>query len=249
MSRHEISDEAWARIEHLLPGRPGGHGGVAKDNKLFINAIFYIAKTGCPWRDLPEKFGKWDTVYQRFARWCRIGIWQRVFAELQDPDLEWLLMDSTVIRAHQHAAGLNTKENDEDLGRSCGGFSTKIHAAVDALGNPVEISLSPGQDADINHADTLVGDREVENVLGDKGYDDDKFAERVKSRGAKVVIPPRKNRKHPREYDKIIYKERNKIECFFNLLKQYRRVATRYEKTSRSFLGMVLFACINILLR
>jgi transposase len=77
----------------------------AKDNRLFVDAIFWMAKTGAPWRDLPERFGKWDTVWKRFDRWSRKGVWERIFRELQDPDLEWLILDSSVIRAHQHAAG------------------------------------------------------------------------------------------------------------------------------------------------
>src|SRR5215213_4006918 len=93
MHRHELTNDQWMRIESLLPGRPGQHGGVGRDNRLFVNAIFYIAKTGVPWRDLPDRFGKWDTVYQRFRRWCERGVWQRVLAAVQDPDLEWFLID------------------------------------------------------------------------------------------------------------------------------------------------------------
>ncbi len=249
ISRHDISDDKWARIEHLLPGRRGQHGGVAPDNRLFINAILYVSKTGIPWRDLPAAYGQWDIVYHRYNRWCKKGRWQTIFDALQDPDLEWLLIDSTVIRAHHHAAGMNTGGSDEDLGRSRGGFGTKIHAAFDALGNPVAFHLSPGQDADITHAEQVVGDRTPGAVLGDKGYDSDAFASRLQGRGIEVVIPPKKNRIHPREYDKVIYKERNKVERGINLLKQFRRVATRYEKRSRNFLGMVLLAGIMILLR
>jgi transposase len=105
MHRHAITDEHWERIEGLLPGRAGDPGVTAKDNRLFINAVLWIGKTGAPWRDLPERFGKWNTVWKRFDRWCAKGVWFRVFGELKDPDLEWLILDSTVIRAHQHAAG------------------------------------------------------------------------------------------------------------------------------------------------
>lgn len=107
--RHAISDADWDRIQDLLPGRPGQHGGVAKDNRLFLDAVLWMAKTGAPWRDLPERFGHWNSVWKRFDRWARRGVWQRVFAALQDPDLEWLILDSTVIRAHQHAAGAGKK--------------------------------------------------------------------------------------------------------------------------------------------
>jgi transposase len=249
MRRHELTDEQWARIEHRLPGRPGGHGGVARDNRNFVNAVWYVAKTGIPWRDLPERFGKWDTVYHRFNEWCKKGVWQRVLSAVQDPDLEWLLLDSTVIRAHLHSAGMNTEADDQALGRSRGGFGTKLHLAVDALGNPVTLHLSPGQEADVTHAETLLGDLEPEAVIADKGYDSDALAETIADREAEVVIPPKKNRTAPREYDKVLYKERNKVERCVGLLKQFRRVATRYEKTARNFLGMVTLAAIAIWLR
>ncbi len=105
MRRHEIADEQWLRIEALLAGRSGDPGVTAKDNRLFVNAVIWIGKTGAPGRDLPERFGKSNSVWRRFDRWCAKGVWLRVFEELKDPDLEWLILDSTVIRVHQHAAG------------------------------------------------------------------------------------------------------------------------------------------------
>jgi transposase len=108
-NRHAISDADWERIEDLLPGRPGQTGWVAKDNRLFVDAVLWIAKTGAPWRDLPKQFGKWNSVWKRFDRWARKGTWRVVFEALQDPDLEWLILDSTVIRAHPCAAGAPKK--------------------------------------------------------------------------------------------------------------------------------------------
>jgi transposase len=105
LHRHAISDADWDRIKVLLPGRPGQPGWVAKDNRLFLDAVLWIAKTGAPWRDLPERFGNWNSVWKRFDRWSRKGTWQLLFEALQDPDLEWLILDSTVIRAHPCAAG------------------------------------------------------------------------------------------------------------------------------------------------
>jgi transposase len=107
--RHAISDEDWGRIKDLLPGKPGDPGVTAKDNRLFVDAVLWIGKTGAPWRDLPERFGNWNNVWKRFSRWAKKGVWQRVFETLQDPDLEWLILDSTVVRAHQHAAGAPKK--------------------------------------------------------------------------------------------------------------------------------------------
>lgn len=109
--RHEIKDADWQRVKHLLPGQPRDPGVTVSEegNRLFLNAILFVAKTGIPWRDLPQRFGKWNSVYQRFNRWARKGVLQRVFEQLQDPDLEWLMLDSSVIRTHQHAAGAEKK--------------------------------------------------------------------------------------------------------------------------------------------
>jgi transposase len=105
LPRHAISDANGDRIKDLLPGRPGLHGKVAQDNRLCIEAVLGVAKTGAPGRDLPERFGNWNSVGRRFDRGARQGVGQRVCEALQDPDLEWLILDSTVVRAHQHAAG------------------------------------------------------------------------------------------------------------------------------------------------
>lgn len=105
MRRHEIPEEQWERIKDLLPGKKGDPGVTAQDNRLFLNAVLWIGRTGAPWPDLPERFGKFNSVWRRFDRWAKKGVWERVFRALQDPDLEWLLLDSTIARAHQHAAG------------------------------------------------------------------------------------------------------------------------------------------------
>lgn len=104
--RHEISDRDWDRIKHLLPGQRGQHGGVAEDNRRFINALLWIARTGSPWRDLPEHLGKWNTQHRRFSRWAEKGRLNLIADVLRDPELDVLIMDSTVVRAHVSAAGL-----------------------------------------------------------------------------------------------------------------------------------------------
>ena len=153
MHRHAIPDGQWERIKDMLPGKVSDPGATAKDNRLFVDAVLWIAKTGAPWRDLPERFGNWNSVWRRFDRWCTKGVWLRVFEVLKDPDLEWLILDSTVIRAHQHAAGAAKGGGDQALGRSRGGYRTKLHIAVDGLGNPVEFILTGGQGADINQGE------------------------------------------------------------------------------------------------
>lgn len=110
MARRNLRNDQWARIEPMLPGKAGDRGRTAKDNRLFVDAVLWIARAGAPWRDLPEAFGPWNSVYKRFSRWSNAGVWHRVFAELaQDADFEEVFLDSTIVRAHQHAAGAPKK--------------------------------------------------------------------------------------------------------------------------------------------
>ena len=103
--RHEISDADWDRIKDLLPGRPGQHGGVAEDNRRFVNAVLWIARTGAAWEDLPDRLGKANSQWRRFDRWAAKGRWDPILAALRDPDLDVLILDSTAVRAHPCAAG------------------------------------------------------------------------------------------------------------------------------------------------
>jgi len=105
MRRYGIRDDQWKRIAPLLPGKSSDPGRTAADNRLFVDGVLWIARTGAPWRDLPTRYGAWNSVYQRFNRWAKAGVWEQVFERLQDPDVEWLMIDTTVVRAHQHAAG------------------------------------------------------------------------------------------------------------------------------------------------
>ena len=106
MFRRYLSNEQWALIEDLVPGKPGDPGVTGADNRLFVDAVLWLARVGAPWRDLPTEVGNWNSVFQRFRRWAKNGVWERLFAALvKDPDFEYLIIDSTIVRAHQHAAG------------------------------------------------------------------------------------------------------------------------------------------------
>ena len=122
-------------------------------------------------------------------------------------------------------------------------MTTKLHVAVDALGNPLRVILSAGQIADIEQAEALIKDQPAEFVVADKGYDSDAFANTISAQGAQPVIPPRSNRLNPRAFDRHIYKSRNLIERFFSRIKQFRRIATRYDNLAKSFLSFVHLAC------
>jgi len=104
--RRGLSDAQWRRIEKGLPGKNGDRGRSGADNRLFVDGVLWVLRTGSPWRDLPEEFGNWNSVFQRFRRWAMKGVWESVFnALVEDPDFEYLMIDATIVRAHQHAAG------------------------------------------------------------------------------------------------------------------------------------------------
>jgi transposase len=106
LDRLVLSDEQWSLISGQIIGRPDQRGSTGRDNRMFVEGVLWIVRTGAPWRDLPEAFGEWNSVFRRFSRWSQKGVWQRVFEALSDdPDFEYLIIDSTIVRAHQHASG------------------------------------------------------------------------------------------------------------------------------------------------
>jgi transposase len=239
--RSYLRNEQWSRIEHLCPGKRSDRGRTAADNRLFVEAVLYVARTGIPWRDLPSRFGDWNSTYKRFARWSESGVWERIFAELsRGSDLGTVAIDSTIVRAHQHAAGAEKKKGDQSLGRSRGGLTTKIHCLVEAAGNLVHFCLTGGNAHDSTQAVRLLDTIPAEHVIADKAYDSNAIAEAIEARGAQVVIPSQARRKVQRVIDLEKYKARNRIERFFCRLKGFRRIATRYEKLSVRFASFVL---------
>jgi transposase len=136
------------------------------------------------------------------------------------------------------------------VGRSRGGLTTKIHALTDGLGLPVKIAITPGQDHDITAAaELLTGIRKGQMLLADKAYDADWLREMVRDKGGWACIPPKRLRKSPICFSPFLYKQRNLVERFFNKLKYFRRIATRYDKLGSSFLAMAKLACIRLRLR
>jgi len=169
MTRYGLRDDQWGRIKDLLPGKAGDVGATAQDNRRFVEAVLYRYRAGIPWRDLPERFGDWKNTHRRFSRWAKTGVWHSVFEHLAaEADNEYAMLDSTIVRAHQHSAGAPKKDDDQAIGRSRGGLSTKIHALVDALGNPLAFFLTPGQAHDLSGADALLPQMAADLLIADK---------------------------------------------------------------------------------
>lgn len=236
-SRSSFTDEQWARFAGALAQmkRRGPRG---RDDRRFIEAVAWILRTGAPWRDLPDTLGKWNTVYQRFRRWALAGRWEALRCALsrQAAPAELLLIDSTIVKAHPQAAGApRNRQELEALGRSRGGFTTKVHAVVSERGRLLRYRLTGGQVNDITQANRLVRGLYGRAVVGDRAYDSDAFLASVEAQGLAAVIPSRVHRRVQRRLDVGAYGLRNVIERLFGRLKVFRRVATRYEKTATSY--------------
>jgi transposase len=140
-------------------------------------------------------------------------------------------------------------QEEQALGRSRGGFGTKLHGGFNGLGQPVDLILTPGQASDVGQAEALLGDHEPEAVVADRGYDKKALVEEIESRGAEAVIPTQKNRAEQREVDRHLYRERNVCERFWAQAKQFRRVATRYEKKAANFLAFAWVAALTVMMK
>ncbi|WP_116408588.1 IS5 family transposase [Rhizobium leguminosarum] len=250
LDRLILRDDQWDRMSQHIIGDDRTRGSSGRDNRMFVEAVLWIVRTGSPWRDLPDAFGDWNSVFRRFSRWSQKGVWWRVFEAMSDDsDFEYLIVDSTIIRAHQHAAGGKKGAEDQAVGRSRGGLSTKIHMAVRGLGCPVRFVLTAGQKGDAPQADALIEGMPAEVVMADTAYDSDRLRQAIADKGAKAVIPnnPSRARKYP--LDKQLYAQRYLVECCFSKLKQFRRIATRYEKTVRNYRAMIALAATILWLR
>lgn len=246
MTRHRFSDKTWETLYEALHLISGIYIGQEAKVRAFVEGVHWIMRTGAPWRDLPPEFGKANSVFKRFARWADKGIWDQLHENLiEEADMEWLMLDSTVVRAHPCAAGAphkNGGQAEQDLGRSVGGFSSKIHAVVDGLGNPLRIILTAGQKGDAPQAIPLLQEFEFEAVLADRGYDSDAIIEFIEANDGEAVIPSKKNRLVQRETDWALYKARHLVECFFNKLKHYRRIFARFDKYASRYKAFLSFA-------
>nr|WP_235919326.1 IS5 family transposase [Aureimonas psammosilenae] len=250
MKRYELNEAQWQRIAPLLPGKVGDPGRSAADNRLFVNGVLWVLRSGAFWQHLPERYGKWKSVHARFSRWAKAGVWERVFAELiKDRDNQYLMLDTTLVRVLQQAACGKGGPRDQALGRSRGGLTTKVHMLCDTLGRPLRFMLSAGQRHDNLAAKALLDGFQAEAVLADRAYDNNDLWQTIAAMNAAAVIPSTRSRKVAIPHDTAIYRHRNRIERCFNKLKHFRRFATRYDRKASHFLAFVHIAAIAIWLR
>jgi transposase len=278
VGRGELTDAAWAKVAPLLPpiGQPGGRW---RDHRTVINGILWKLRTGAPWRDLPDRYGPWTTCHDRYVRWRRDGTWDRLLAHAQTKaeavgQVEWTVsVDSSVVRAHQHAAGARhtpsradrmegtAHPQNEALGRSRGGLTTKLHLAVDGCGRPLAVTLTPGQQHDSTQLEPLLATirvlrpsgkgrprRRPDHLIADRGYSYQTCRRLLRRRGIAHTIPTRIDQRgrpgRPPGFDRVRYRQRNVVERCVNRLKQWRGIATRFDQRAVNYRAAVVIASL-----
>jgi transposase len=242
MPRLMLTEEHWSKLKKIMReegiyDKPG--------LLLMVEGMLYRMRTGCPWRDLPAQFGRWNSVYKKFNAWSAGGKWCNIFRKLVvDPDLEWEFIDGSYVKAHQHSAGAAGKES-QAIGKSRAGNTSKIHLAVDSYGLPIEFVITGGETHDSKAASELITQLPAADaVVADKGYDSEAIRELIEKKGAKAVIPRKSNSVIGNAgMDWALYGCRHLVENAFARLKQFRAVATRYDKLKRNYESTVAMAC------
>jgi transposase len=255
-----LTDEVGAAIAPILAtlesraGRPP-----VLSARLWIEAVRSRARTGRPWRDLPQDFGRWDAVYNRCRRWEGRAVWRRLWEHFQTvdgPRACHLCIDATIVRAHPHAAGALKKHGGhaaQALGRSRGGWSTTIHAGCRDARTGIAVVLTAGHRHERPVFEPVFvqvpPEQALPHAMMAKAYDSHAIREHLIKHALVPVIPPQSNRLVPLDDDKNLYKFHEKIERFFNKLKQFRRIATRYEKLSQTFLALIHLVAMWIIIK
>ncbi|MGH3925972.1 MAG: IS5 family transposase [Pseudonocardiaceae bacterium] len=225
----------------LPRGRRGAH---RVDDRRVISGIMHMLRSGARWRDCPAEYGPYTTIYNRFNRWSRQGIWLAMFEALTGNTgvIGTAAIDSSHVKAHRSAAG-GKGGPSEAIGRSRGGRTTKLHALTDAAGRPRVLLITPGNLHDVVMAPELLrAAGPIERLIADKAYDTNKLRRLLLERRTEAVIPSIARRKPLIPYDPEAYRQRNLIERMFGRLKDFRRIATRYDKLARNFLASIVLA-------
>lgn len=222
-------------------GTPGGRP--PHDDRAMVTGIWFVLRTGCPWRDLPPHYGSWSSIYTRWRRWTASGLWRRLLARLARGAKGVLRhLDCSHIKLHQNGANPPGGQLAQAIGRTKGGLNTKLAAVVDQHGRAVAVVLAPGPQHDLHAVAPLRRGLRGHRVVADKGFDADGFRADLCAQGSSCCIPPRRGRHHPARFHRGYYRHRHHIENFFARIKKFRRISTRYEKLAITFLAFVQFA-------
>ncbi|QKV20728.1 IS5 family transposase [Oricola thermophila] len=240
-----MSDVGWAATEpHLPKNQPGAR---RVDDRRVVSGIIHVLKVGCRWCDCPPEYGPATTIYNRFNRWSRSRFWTGLVEALAGAGAitRSTSIDSTYIKAHRSAHGGKGGPKAQDISLSRGGQTSKLHALTDVLGRPSAFALTPGNVSDMKAAPALLSQLNgARYPLADKGYDANALRSALRRQGTVPVIPGRVNRKRTIAYDKRRYCDRHLIENAFCRIKDFRRVATRYDKLAHNFMSAVALATL-----
>ncbi|NUJ79115.1 IS5 family transposase [Methylocystis sp. FS] len=241
--RFWLTDAQFAKIAPHLPTDTRGKARV--NDRRVISGIVHVLKSGGRWIDAPSEYGPRKTLYNRYVRWAAKGVWVNLFhalAQAGGPPPQ-LLIDSSAVKAHRSASGGKGGKRAQAIGRSRGGRTTKIHALTDAQCRPVAFMLTGGNVADCTAGAELLSKMPACDILhGDKGYDSDAIRRQLENAGVMPNIPPKANRKWKNCFSPFLYRNRNAIERMFCRLKDFRRIATRYDRSATNFLAAVCIA-------
>ena len=244
---HEVTDKQWEIIKAQLP-KPKTTGRPALNPRTVFNAILWILSSGAKWRYLPKEYGNWNSIYHKFRQWCELGIFEKILKALTDSKYSLLEMDSTFCKVHQNATGALKKLGDQAIGVSRGGKTTKIHVLVNENFQLIKVILTGGEVHDSECAIDLLKSVEMEgkSVLADKAFSCENIRSYIENHNGVACIPDKSNAVVKHTFDKELYKSRNVIERFFQRIKKYRHISTRYDKLTVCFLNFVLLAAIMI---
>ncbi|WP_415518859.1 MULTISPECIES: IS5 family transposase [Gluconobacter] len=216
------------------------HGKPRVDDRRVLSGIIFVNRNGLRWRDAPREYGPHKTLYNRWKRWSAMGIFIRMMEGLTTgkADPQTIMIDATYLKAHRTASSPAVKKGAPGslIGRTKGVMNTKLHAVTDRNGRPLDFFMTAGQISDYTGAAALLdGLPSAEWMLADRGYDADWLRDALEEKGIKPCIPGRKSRGKPIKYDRRKYKRRSRIEIMFGRLKDWRRVATRYDRCPTVF--------------
>ena len=240
-----LSDTQMAKLELFFPK---SHGKPRVDDRRVMSGIIFINRNGLRWRDAPAEHGPHKTLYSRWKRWSEKGIFARMLLELADQGGgtdTLMISDRSKDAPHSLKSGAEKRGRGRLIGRTKGGMNSKLHTVTDAAGRPLRMFLTAGLRSDYIGARALLnGLPPAEHRLADRGYDADWYREALENKGITPCIPSRKNRKVPIPHDEARYRKRHKIENSFARLKDWRRVATRYDRCPKVFLSACALAAV-----
>jgi transposase len=210
-----------------------------------VEAMVYVLRTGIPWRDLPERFGKWSGVYCRWRRWTAAGLWGKLLsAVVCRARGTTRFVDSTHVKLHQDGANPAGGQSGQAIGRTKGGLNTKLTALVDSYGRAIALSVHPGPRNDVRTMDEHACLLRGRTLVADKGFDADGLRARIAYFGGRTCIPRRQKCGGTRPFSRRLYRRRHRVENFWCRLKRHRRLSTRYDKLAFTFFAFAQLAAL-----